>query len=126
MNNYFAKLTDHNVVTAVFIVTDDNCPGETFAEKEASGESFCNSEFGPGHYLMTSKANEFRCRYAGIGMTYDETLDVFLFEKPYPSWVLNEFYYWQAPVEVPSEGGHYEWNEETKTWDEMTADDPGV
>ena len=119
---YFARIDDTNTVTQVFIVADENCPGETFAEREQAGQAFCQTEFGVGLYVMTSKKHEFRKRYAGIGYTYDETLDVFLFEKPYPSWVLDANYDWQAPKTMPKTGGPYQWDEETLAWVAVPAE----
>ena len=121
---YFAQLDGNNEVVGVYIVADDNCQGETFSEREQLGQQFCNSEFGAGRYVMTSKSHEFRQRYAGRGMFYDETLDVFLYAQPYASWVLNDDYAWEAPVAEPSEGGPYEWNEGTQTWDQIPNEEP--
>ena len=119
---YFAKLTSDNEVVAVYIVADENCQGDTFAQAEQNGNAFCVSEFGSGRYLMTSKKDEFRCRYAGRGMFYDETLDVFLYAKPFPLWVLNSNHDWEPPVPKPE--GDYAWNEETQTWDEIPNEEP--
>lgn len=117
MISYFAQLNGDNEVIGVFIVADENCQGETFADRENNGQRFCNSQFGAGRYVMTSRTNEFRYRYAGIGMFYDETLDVFLYRQPYLSWILNDEYDWESPVPYPTDGGRYEWNEGTQTWD---------
>ena len=62
-----------------------------------------------------------RKNYAGIGYSYNETLDAFIPPKPYPSWVLNEFScLWEAPVPYPNDGGVYEWDELNKNWKELT------
>ena len=62
----------------------------------------------------------FRGNYAGIGYTYDETNDVFYGPKPFDSWVLDETkWLWKAPVDYPSDGKDYTWNEETTSWDEV-------
>ena len=38
--------------------------------------------------------------------------------KPYDSWVLDETkWLWKAPVDYPSDGKGYKWNEETTSWD---------
>jgi hypothetical protein len=76
----------------------------------------------------------FRGNYAAIGYIYDEGLDAFIPQKPYPSWVLNtETYNWDAPVpspqlteevEVDFDGVtetvtvivEYDWDEETQSW----------
>jgi hypothetical protein len=62
-----------------------------------------------------------RGNYAGIGYTYDIVNDVFYSPKPFPSWILNESTWtWEAPVPYPTDGGVYQWNEETQAWDAVT------
>mgnify|MGYP000979002748 FL=1 len=62
----------------------------------------------PGEWLQTSynthggvHANggtPLRKNYAGVGFTYDSTLDAFIPPKPYASWTLNEdTCLWDAP-----------------------------
>jgi len=59
----------------------------------------------------------FRGNYAGIGMTYDETNDVFLPKKQYDSWTLDESTWsWKAPVDMPDDGKAYEWDEANQEW----------
>ena len=59
----------------------------------------------------------FRGNYAGVGYSYDETLDAFLPPKPHASWTLNETTYsWEAPVAMPDDGGRYVWVEELGDW----------
>ncbi len=64
-----------------------------------------------------------RGNYAGIGYTYDSTLDAFYSPQPFTSWNLNTgSYTWEAPVAYPtgdatgSYSGSYEWNEDTTNW----------
>ena len=57
--------------------------------------------------------------YAGIGYTFDGI--GFAAPKPFPSWTLNkDTYLWEAPVPMPTDGKRYNWNEDTKAWDEVT------
>jgi hypothetical protein len=61
-----------------------------------------------------------RKNYAGIGYSYDKTLDAFIPEKQYPSWVLNQqTCLWEPPVPYPDDGFQYEWNEQTTQWDRV-------
>jgi len=53
---------------------------------------------------------------AGIGFTYDATKDVFIAPKPYPSWVLDSTYTWQAPTAMPTDNNKYYWDEESLKW----------
>ena len=62
-----------------------------------------------------------RKNYAGIGFTYDRTRDAFIPPKPYASWLLNEdSCLWNAPVEYPTDGKRYQWDEATTAWVEVT------
>jgi hypothetical protein len=63
----------------------------------------------------------FRGNYAGIGYTYDETLDAFIPPRPYPSWTLNEeTFSWVSPVPYPEDGNEYIWDEEAGAWVEVS------
>lgn len=43
--------------------------------------------------------------------------------QPYPSWVLNEQGEWEAPIEYPSDGGAYIWDEQNQAWIDETSPD---
>jgi hypothetical protein len=59
-----------------------------------------------------------RKNYAGIGYTYDEQRDAFIPPQPFASWLLNEdTCLWDAPIARPTEGGPFNWNEATLSWD---------
>ena len=58
-----------------------------------------------------------RKNFAGIGYTYNRTLDAFVPPKRYPSWVLNETTgLWDAPKPKPDMENAYIWNEDTQDW----------
>src|SRR6056300_203475 len=82
----------------------------------------------PGKWIQTSYNTQggvhllggtpLRKNYAGVGYTYDETRDAFIPPKPFNSWNLNETTcLWEAPVDYPTDGQVYEWNETNQTWD---------
>jgi hypothetical protein len=120
---HFAELDQNNVVTRVLVVNDDYLRDENGNEVEALGCAHMESIHG-GKWVQTSYNNNIRVRYAGIGCTYDETLDAFIPPKPYPSWILNQTTAdWEAPVPMPTdapEGSYYEWNEEILNWELIT------
>jgi hypothetical protein len=59
-----------------------------------------------------------RKNYAGVGFIYDEKLDAFIPPQTFDSWILDkETCLWQAPVEYPSDGKIYYWNEENLIWE---------
>ena len=61
-----------------------------------------------------------RMNYATVGDYYDANSDVFYRKQPWASWTLNKTTWtWEAPVEKPSTGGPYNWNEDDQTWDVM-------
>jgi hypothetical protein len=89
-------------------------------------ETFVDSS--PGQWIQTSYNTKggvhllggtpLRKNYAGIGHTYDSTLDAFYAPKPYASWTLDtETCLWEAPVAMPDDDNTYDWNESTQSWD---------
>jgi hypothetical protein len=89
-------------------------------------ETFVDSS--PGTWIQTSYnthggvhslgGTPLRKNYAGVGYTYDATLDAFIEPKPFASWILDEeTCLWNAPVAYPTDGSRYNWNESTTSWD---------
>ena len=127
---HFVELDDNNTVLRVVVIADAD------SETEAEGIAFCKSLLGADtNWLQTSYntfLNEhslggtpFRKNYAGIGFTYNPTIDGFVRPKPYPSWQLNTTTGdWEAPVELPdtyiSKGGSasHRWDEASQRWNE--------
>jgi hypothetical protein len=61
-----------------------------------------------------------RYNYAGIGYTYNSEKDAFIAPQPYASWVLNnDTCLWNAPIEYPSDGKVYYWDESLLNWVEF-------
>lgn len=107
---HFAELDENNIVTRV-LVTDNDYPNE--------GYDWLIQTFG-GTWVQTSYNARIRKKFAAIGDTYNETLDAFITPKPFDSWVLNEeTCLWDAPVDYPTDGKNYTWNEETQNWNEV-------
>lgn len=113
---HFAQLDENNVVTQVIVVHNNELM-DNGVESEAKGISFCQSLFPNTNWKQTSYNGNMRKNYAGIGYTYDEQRDAFISPKPYASWVLNEdTCTWKAPVDMPSDGQMYIWDEATTSW----------
>jgi len=119
---HFARLDENSIVTMVTVVSNDDMVDENGNEVEALGVAVCETVVGSGPWVQTSYNNNIRKQYAGRGFTYDPDADVFIAPSPYPSWVLNAQYDWEAPVPQPE--GDYLWNEETQTWDEIPTEEP--
>jgi hypothetical protein len=63
------------------------------------------------------QSKSLRKNYAGIGYTYDHTIDAFIPPKPYPSWHLNnQTCLWEAPIPMPDDGDFYMWDEQDQLW----------
>ena len=68
-----------NTVGQVIVVNNETLENKEFPESEAIGVAFCQSLYGADtEWKQTSYNGTFRGRYAGAGMTYDETLDEFV------------------------------------------------
>jgi len=115
---HFAKVVDGKVTQVIvaepefFQTFVDSSPGEWIQTSY--------NTYGGEHKLG---GTPLRKNYAGVGFTYDRTLDAFIPPKPFDSWTLNEdTCLWQAPVPMPDDGKIYVWNEETTSWDEVPAE----
>jgi hypothetical protein len=127
---HFAQINSDNIVTQVIVVSNDDAPNE------AAGIAFCRNLLGADtNWVQTSYNNNIRFRYAGTGMKYDSTNDVFYPQSPYPLWVLNtSTWEWEPPVAMPDDAGFndedpptehvsYTWNEyvDPPSWTHRTV-----
>ena len=107
---HFARIDNNNIVQEVLVI--DN-------SLEHRGEDYLANELGlGGKWIQTSYNNNFRKQYAAFGYFYDEINDIFVSPQPYSSWILDNNYDWQPPVERP-ESGFWEWDEEVLNWIEI-------
>lgn len=129
---HFAQIGYDNKVLRVSVVRNEDILDGDGNESEEVGIQFLKSIHGPlTNWIQTSYNNNFRHRYAGMGMIYDNQHDVFLYPQPYPSWILNtETYEWEPPTPEPElteeqkeSGSYYEWNEELQEWELKTIKD---
>ena len=104
----------------------DGIVQQVIVAEEDFFESFVDTE--PGEWIQTSynthggvHANgktPLRMNYATVGGTYDADRDAFIGKTNWPSWVLDEdTLLWKTPVDYPTDGNDYKWNEETTSWD---------
>ena len=115
---HFAQL-ENNVVTQVIVVANQDILDENGQELEQKGIDFCSNLLG-GTWIQTSYNGRIRKNYAGVGYTYNETLDAFIAPKPYNSWLLDEIKaQWKAPVDMPTDDKMYSWDEDTLSWKEI-------
>jgi len=107
---HWAEIDENNIVIQVLVIGDDK------------SSDWLVERFG-GNWIQTSYTGAIRKNFAGIGHTYDSELDAFIAPKPFDSWVLDEeTAQWEAPIEYPTDGKNYSWNEETTRWVEIPQD----
>ena len=74
---HFAQLDENNIVINVIVVHNNELIDDDGNELEQKGIDFCVAHFG-GTWIQTSYNATFRGLFAGIGYTYDSTLDEFI------------------------------------------------
>jgi len=110
--NYFAIVSTENLVEQV--ITAPNNSDELKTQYESTFGKQCIETFRDGSQ---------RKRFAGVGMTYSEDLNAFIYSKPFDSWVLNnETAEWEAPKAKPADTDteYYSWNESDLSWTKNT------
>lgn len=122
---HFAKILDGKVINVIvaepeFIETFvDDTPG-TYVQCSYNTRGGVHYDPETGE-PSADQSKALRGNYPCIGWNYDEDLDAFYENQPYPSWTLNTTSFkWDAPTEVPGKG--YHWNEETQTWDAVESE----
>ena len=126
---HFAQIDSDNIVIQVIVVGNEDCKTKKGKESEVVGIAFCRNLLGADtKWVQTSYNDNIRFRYAGIGMKYDSTNDVFYPQSPYPSWTLNtSIWNWDPPVAFPDDAGvddadnptefvSYDWDEGSTSW----------
>jgi hypothetical protein len=119
---HFAQLDGDNIVTTVIVVADADTADEDGNEIDSIGEAFCADLLG-GTWKRTSYNHNYRTRFAGIGMVYDEGRDAFRQPQPFPSFILDEdTLEWHPPVTDPNLTSPvlHHWDEDTTSWVEVT------
>tara|TARA_R100001126_G_C4808936_1_gene140872 strand:- start:333 stop:755 length:423 start_codon:yes stop_codon:yes gene_type:complete len=138
---HFAKIGVGNKVETVIVVDNDIAVTEqagidfikTLYPRDPSVWKQCSFNTHGGKYYKPGSQSEldedqskaFRKNMAAIDGTYDPQRDAFIPIKPYPSWVLiEETCLWQSPIgDRPDDGGIYDWNEDTKQWDNRSVEE---
>lgn len=118
---HYAEI-ENGIVTRILVVDNSIEDGNKFLSEELGlgGEwvpTSYNTREGV-HYGPDGKpdgAEQVGFNYAAIGYSWDGV--GFYAPQPYPSWTLDKTTYtWKPPVEMPTSGGPYTWDEETKAW----------
>jgi len=108
---HYAIISEDNIVEKVIVGTDEN-DLDSLPEGFSSWEEYLSDYYGKTVKRTSYNAN-IRKMYAGEGMNYDPTADVFYPEQPFPSWTLDENFDWQPPTPYPTDNTYtYFWSEE--------------
>ena len=113
---HFAKVVDGKV-TQVIVAEPDFF--DTFVD--SSPGAWIQTSYNTIGNKHTQGGTPLRGNYAGVGYTYDAVNDVFVAPQPFPSWVLNADYLWEAPVAMPNDDKVYVWDEPTVAWKEVVV-----
>ena len=120
--SHFAKI-ENNIVTFVTVGRQED-DGLELELCERTGDTYRQTSYntrGGVHYTdgepSADQSKALRKNYAGVGYTFDEERDAFIPPKPFESWLLDEdTCLWEAPVEYPTDGGMYAWDEASLSW----------
>lgn len=116
---HFAQINENNVVIQV-LVTDNNDPNGDEGYQwlvDNLGGTWLKTSYNTLEGKHLQGGEPFRKNFAGVGFTYDETLDAFIPPKPFESWVLDEeTCTWHAPVPYPEDVNWYDWDESVVNW----------
>lgn len=115
---HFAKV-ENGVVTQVIVIDQETLNLGHWGDPADWVQTSYNTQANK----HTQGGTPVRGNYAGIGYTYDKVNDVFYPAQPFASWTISEStdWVWTPPTPMPvEEGKMYSWNEETKSWDEIT------
>ena len=130
---HYAFLDENNIVTEVIVGKEENENDIDWEQHYSNfrGKICKRTSYNTIGGVHTLGGIPFRKNYAGIGYTYDETLDGFIEPKPFDSWVLDESKgKYNSPVAYPETytqnltdpetdqpvSDLYLWDENTTSW----------
>jgi len=123
---HYAFLDENNIVQSVYVGMNENdlteLPEGVLSWEEhytnTQGMTCKRTSYNTIGNVHNNEGTPFRGNYAGIGYVYDDVNDIFIPVKPYDSWLLDiSTATWKAPVDKPTDGQDYTWNEDTQSWD---------
>lgn len=120
---HYARVNSDNIVTYVTPIPNEMITDKNGVEHEEWAYKHLYETIPDSlgdRWIQTSYNHNIRKNYAGLGYTWNETLDAFIPPQPFPSWVLNEeTCNWEAPIPTPESmdnGPKYTWDEEVGNW----------
>jgi hypothetical protein len=77
---HFVKIQENRYISEAIVISNADCGGGDFPESEPIGQEFISNVLNlDGLWKQTSYNNNFRVRYASVGMLYNEVMDSFEF-----------------------------------------------
>lgn len=117
---YFARLDENNIVTAVITVSEQDLQNLPFPESEEVGIAFLNTVIPNAVWKQTSDIHSFRFHFAGIGYKFHPECGAhggFAPPKPFENFVWDEATCtWIPPIPHPTDGLDYYWSEYMNKW----------
>jgi hypothetical protein len=110
---HFAQIDSDDRVIQVIVAEQD------FIDSGAVGDpaSWIQTSYNTRAGVHVLGGTPLRKNYAGIGYTYNRSLDAFVPPQPFASWTLDTATAtWSAPVPYPTDGAAYYWSEDTQSW----------
>jgi hypothetical protein len=112
---HYAFLDQNNIVTEVIVGKNENEDGVDWEQHYGAfrGQTCKRTSYNTHGGAHFNDGTPFRKNYAGIGYSYNTTLDAFIPPKPYASWLLNEeTCLWDPPIARPDDESSYYWDED--------------
>lgn len=120
---HYAYLDENNIVTMTFAGVDeteliDGILPEQWYE-QFDGRKCRRYSLNTRAGIHTNGKMPFRKNPGGIGWVYNDELDAFHEQQPFPSWALNpDTCLWEAPQPTPDGMGYWTWNETDQAWEQ--------
>ena len=115
--SHYAKIKDGKVIK---VIVAEASFFDTFVDTSAG--KWIQTSYNTHGGVHKLGGTPLRKNFAGLGYTYDEDRDAFIPPKLYASWLLNETTcQWDAPIDYPTDGKVYFWDEEAHQADNLTG-----
>jgi hypothetical protein len=120
---HWAEVDENNIVTRVLVGNNED-PDDGYQWLiDNLGGTWVKTSYNTQGGVHSLGGTPLRKNYAGVGHLYDENRDAFIPPKPFNSWILNELTcLWDAPVDYPTDGNMYNWNEENMAWEPINEE----
>lgn len=110
--SFYAKVNEDNIVTDIVYLSEDN---------EPNAKLYLSRVLGVEGEWVDARMSINSANYANIGSVYLPEHNAFISPKIFNSWVVKQNnvskeYYWDAPVDFPTDNKNYTWDEDSLSW----------